>query len=335
MIVPATDQEAIPLALAQLRAENVVAVPTETVYGLAGDATSVTAVRAIYHIKARPPTNPLIAHVSDMDMARHFVDIDALSQSLIDAFWPGPLTLVLPLKAGTRIPALASAGLPTLALRQPQGIFSQIIAKLGRPLVAPSANRSGRISPTDAQAVAAELGKDVPLILDGGSCRIGLESTILKVQGADVFMLRAGAIPRAQIEQILHVSLQIPRPNHPLVAPGMLSSHYAPQAKVRLNVQNVHAHENLLAFGHKRAHGHQQANRMLNLSPSGNLAEAARHLFDYLRQLDEGEIIAVEPIPETGLGEAINDRLRRAAAPRPATSQEEQEKQDENHKAVH
>jgi len=238
----------------------------------------------------------------------------------MERFWPGPLTLVLPLKSGVKISPLASAGLPTLAVRQPQGIFAHIIAAFGRPLVAPSANRSGRISPTDAQAVHAEIGCDVPLILDGGTCAIGLESTIVKIQGQDVFMLRTGGLPRAHIEKVLGRLLLDPVPNQQPQAPGMLSSHYAPRAKVRLNVKDVNKGENLLAFGANRAANHHQAGLMLNLSETGNLTEAACHLFDYLRQLDEGTIIAVEPVPETGLGEAINDRLRRAAAPRPPSS---------------
>jgi len=316
MIIPANN-DAITLAVSQLRQGNVVALPTETVYGLAGDAANTQAVEAIYRIKSRPPTNPLIAHVSSVNMAHEFVDIDPLSQSLLDHFWPGPLTLVLPLKMPTKISNSASRGLQTLAIRQPQGIFTQIIAAFGRPLVAPSANRSGRISPTNAQAVNAEIGHDVPLILDGGACPVGLESTIIKVQGEQVFLLRAGGTPRERIEQFLRKALLDPALDHPVEAPGMLSSHYAPNAQMRLNVQEVRQGENLLAFGPNRAANHNRAQKMLNLSECGDLTEAAYHLFDYLRQLDDATIIAVEPIPVAGLGEAINDRLRRASAARP------------------
>jgi len=320
MILPAS-RETIPMAVEMLARGLVVALPTETVYGLAADAGNDDAVRAIYHIKKRPIANPLIVHVSNVDMARDFVDIDPLSQRLIDCFWPGPLTLVLPQKLlpqkkSAPISPLANNGLPTLALRQPQGIFADIIEDFGRPLVAPSANRSGRISPTCASAVEAELGQNVPLILDGGACSVGVESTILKVENDDIFMLRAGGLAREDIERLLSKPIKYPAPNSKIEAPGMLSSHYAPQSKLRLNVHEVKQGENLLAFGPHRASHYQRSNRILNLSEQGDLIEAANHLFDYLRQLDEGVTIAVEPIPFHGLGEAINDRLRRASAPR-------------------
>jgi len=237
---------------------------------------------------------------------------------LMEAFWPGPLTLVLPLKPKAKISPLATAGLSTLALRQPQGIFADVIAAFSRPIVAPSANKSGRISPTCAGAVAEELGEGVQLILDGGACSIGLESTILKVEADDIIMLRAGGLARDFIESHIMKIIKSPSSQPHIEAPGMLLSHYAPRAKVRLNVSEVKGGENLLAFGMKRAANADQASRILNLSEQGNLAEAAAHLFDYLRQLDEENVIAVEPIPDEGLGEAINDRLRRAAAPRPS-----------------
>jgi len=323
MIRPAHDEQAIQQAVNSLTAGDVVALPTETVYGLAGDALNDGAVQEIYRIKGRPASNPLIAHVSGLDMAGDYVEIDTISQRLMEAFWPGPLTLVLPRKSGMPLSSLACSALPTLAVRQPQGIFCQILAEVGRPLVAPSANRSGRISPTSAQDVAQELGGQIPLILDGGACAIGLESTIIKVVGKDVVMLRAGGLARSCLEDFLCQPLHEPPTNGKREAPGMLSSHYAPRAKVRLNVREVEEGENLLAFGSHRAAHHQRARRMLNLSERGDSVEAARHLFDYLRQLDEecrqGEIIAVEPIPEEGLGEAINDRLRRASAPRPVS----------------
>jgi len=323
MIRSATDEQAISQATHYLARGQVVALPTETVYGLAADARDDNAVQEIYRIKARPTSNPLIAHVASLDMAADYVEIDPLSHKLMAAFWPGPLTLVLPLKPGAAISHLASAGLPTLAVRQPQGVFARIIAEFGRPVVAPSANRSGRISPTSAQDVSRELGDKIPLIIDGGACAIGLESTIVKVVGGQVVMLRAGGLARCQIEQFLGQKVTDSLAHGKIEAPGMLSSHYAPRARVRLNVHDVEAGENLLAFGSRRAAHYQRARLMLNLSEDGDLAEAAHHLFDYLRQLDENcveeELIAVEPIPVEGLGEAINDRLRRASAPRPSS----------------
>jgi len=316
MIIKATDA-AIPLAVEMLRQGHVIALPTETVYGLAGDASRDDCVHAIYRIKARPAINPLIAHVSSLDMAQDYVEIDPLSQRLIQAFWPGPLTLILPRKANAPISSLASSGLPSLAVRQPCGIFARIVENFGRPLVAPSANRSGRISPTRAADVVSEFGNALPLIVDGGACTIGLESTIVKVVGNEIFMLRSGGLSRTHIENFLGQSIKYPATNPKIEAPGMLSSHYAPHAQLRLNVESVEAGENLLAFGQKRAANYQKAQRMLNLSACGDLNQAATHLFDYLRQLDDSDVIAVEPIPHEGLGEAINDRLRRASAPRP------------------
>jgi len=318
MILPA-DDVAISLSLDILTKGGVVALPTETVYGLAGDASSAQAVATIYHLKGRPPSNPLIAHVSGIDMAGDLVEIDSLSAKLMERFWPGPLSLVLPLKRKANITEAASAGLPNLALRHPQGIFSRIVSAFGRPLVAPSANRSGRISPTHPQAVAQELGSQLPLILDGGICTIGLESTILKIEDETIIMLRAGGLTREAIENFTDQRVKFLKAHAPLMAPGMMASHYAPQAKVRLDVDHVMAGENLLAFGRNRAANYQKARRILNLSEQGDLTQAATRLFAYLRQLDDGTatVIAIEPVPEEGLGAAINDRLRRAAAPRP------------------
>jgi len=316
MIIPA-NEDALKRSIDHLKRGEVIALPTETVYGLAGDANSTQAVSSIYRIKGRPSFNPLIAHISDIDMAQDYVEIDPLSQQLMEKFWPGPLTLVLPLKKDAPISSLASAGLPTLAIRQPQGIFARIVARFGKPLVAPSANRSGRISPTSAQAVAQELGHNIPLILDGGPCAIGLESTILKVEAQDIIMLRAGGLARETIEHYFSKEIQTRSHHSEVVAPGMLLSHYAPRAQVRLNVQDVKPGENLLAFGKNRVKNYNRAHHMLNLSEQGDLSQAASNLFDYLRRLDEGTSIAVEPIPLTGLGEAINDRLHRASVPRP------------------
>lgn len=317
MIVPA-DPYHIAAAIEALRNGKLVALPTETVYGLACDATNGAAVADIFSAKGRPHFNPLIAHVSSVDMAARYVKIDPLSQILMEAFWPGPLTLVLPLIPDSPVHPLATAGLSTLAVRNPRGVFSDIIADFGRPVVAPSANRSGRVSPTNAAAVADELGGQVALIVDGGPATVGIESTIIKVSGEDIFLLRPGGLERAAIEMVAKRGLKQIDQRAAIEAPGMLKSHYAPEAPVRLNVDKVEAGEALLAFGSKRAHGYGEAAVILNLSPTGDMREAARNLFNYLKQLDRSDIvrIAVEPIPCQGLGEAINDRLLRAAAPR-------------------
>lgn len=317
MILPVTERN-IAQAIAALRAGGLVALPTETVYGLTGDATNGAAVAAIFAAKGRPQFNPLIAHVSSQDMAARYVDIDPLSQKLMAAFWPGPLTLVLPLREASGIHPLTTAGLPTLAVRNPQGVFSEIIARLAVPLAAPSANRSGSISPTTAMAVEESLQERVALVLDGGPCSIGVESTIIKVEDGKVFLLRPGGLPRAEIERVAGRRLQKLAAHAALQAPGMLKSHYAPAAAVRLEVTELRGGEALLAFGAQRAKGYENAVALLNLSPSGNMEEAASNLFSYLHALDQPDIaaIAVEPIPFVGLGEAINDRLQRAAAPR-------------------
>lgn len=310
--------EAMARALALLEAGEVVAIPTETVYGLAGDATNGRAVARIFEAKGRPSFNPLIAHVSGIVMAQEVARIDRLSERLAQAFWPGPLTLVLPLLENAAIHPLATAGLDTVALRMPQGFGAQLIARLGRPLAAPSANSSGRITATTAQAVDADLGAKIPLIVDGGPTPVGVESTIVKVEDGRVRLLRPGGIAAEVIEAIAGRSL-LRGKSAGIEAPGMLASHYAPTASVRLNANGVEPGEALLAFGPVRLEGADRAAAMLNLSPSGDLREAAANLFAYMLELDRAGAagIAVEPIPETGLGEAINDRLRRAAAPRP------------------
>jgi len=319
MIIPAVS-DAIPLVIEHLARGSIVALPTETVYGLAGDARNDAAVKAIYTAKGRPAANPLIAHVSNITMAGHYVAIDPLSRQLMESFWPGPLTLVLPLLPQCILSPLACAALPTLAIRCPRGIFADIVEHFGYPLVAPSANRSGRISPTNAQAVAQELGEKAPLILDGGNCSIGIESTILKIDGEKIIMLRPGGISRTAIELVM----QRPVISHndktlsenDLEAPGQMPSHYAPDATVKLNVKQLDGGEMLLAFGPHRIRNHHKAQKIINLSMQGNLEEAAARLFDCLRALDlsANTTIAVEPIPSNGLGEAINDRLTRAAA---------------------
>jgi L-threonylcarbamoyladenylate synthase len=303
-------------ALALLGAGEIVAIPTETVYGLAGDATNGAAVAKIFEAKGRPRFNPLIAHVSSLAMAEGIAEFDPLSRKLAKKFWPGPLTLVLPLKPGGAIHPLVTAGLDTVALRMPRGFGARLIERLGRPLAAPSANSSGRISPTTAAAVAADLGGRIALVVDGGATPVGLESTIVKVEDGKLRLLRPGGIAAEELEAAAGAKLV--RGATAVEAPGMLASHYAPGAMVRLDAQDVTAGEALLAFGPKRAGNSERAVAMLNLSETGDLTEAASNLFSYLQALDRSgtKMIAVEPIPHDGLGEAINDRLSRAAAPR-------------------
>lgn len=315
------DQSGVQAAVDVLADGGLVAIPTETVYGLAADATNGEAVASIFAAKGRPHFNPLIAHVSDLDMAKRYVQFDAVSEALSHHFWPGPLTLVLPLlpaSEGHNIHPLATAGLETLAVRMPQGAVRDIIRQFDRPISAPSANRSGRISPTSAEAVAEDLGERVDLILDAGACEVGLESTIVKVEGDALYLLRPGGLAAEEIEAFTGKPLLRLDQRAAIQAPGMLKSHYAPNAQMRLNVDEVHAGEALLAFGQTRVQGHENAVATLNLSESGNLREAAANLFDYMKKLDTygAATIAVEPIPVSGLGEAITDRLARAAAPR-------------------
>ncbi|TGQ11721.1 MULTISPECIES: L-threonylcarbamoyladenylate synthase [unclassified Mesorhizobium] len=311
--------EALERALALLQAGDVVAIPTETVYGLAGDATNGVAVARIFEAKGRPRFNPLIAHVADRAMADRIAVFDPLSAKLAEAFWPGPLTLVLPHRADSGIHPLVTAGLDTIALRMPRGFGGELIARLGRPLAAPSANSSGRISGTTAQAVAADLGDRIKLVVDGGATPVGLESTILKVEDGKLRLLRPGGIGAEEIEAVAGAKLM--RGAAGIEAPGMLASHYAPGAAMRLNVQQIVRGEALLAFGRSRAEGWQDAAAIRNLSEAGDLREAASNLFAFMQALDRSgaRIIAVEPIPFEGLGEAINDRLARAAAPRDKT----------------
>jgi len=309
--------QAMEQALALLEGGDVVAIPTETVYGLAGDATNGIGVARIFEAKGRPRFNPLIAHVADMAMAERIALFDPLSRKLAETFWPGPLTLVLPRRPGNGIHPLVTAGLDTIALRMPQGFGGELIARLGRPLAAPSANSSGKISATTAQAVYDDLGGRIRLVVDGGATPVGLESTIVKVEGRGPRLLRPGGIAAAEIEAALGKKLMRGTAVG-IEAPGMLASHYAPGAGVRLNAWTVDAGEALLAFGGRRADGWERAVALRNLSEAGDLREAASNLFAYMQDLDRSGAgtIAVEPIPLEGLGEAINDRLSRAAAPR-------------------
>lgn len=309
-------------AVAVLAGGGLVALPTETVYGLAADATSDEAVARIYAAKGRPGTNPLISHVEDFAAAERHGVFDADARALAAAFWPGPLTLVVPRRPGSPVADRTTAGLPTLALRVPASDAMRLIAAtLGRPLAAPSANRSGRISPTRAADVVADLGARVALVIDGGPCRVGVESTIVGCFGDSPTLLRPGGTTVEAIEAVLGRPLARPeldaaRPS----APGQLLSHYAPAAAVRLDATSVAAGEALLAFGPADLPGAGNAVATLNLSPAGDLAEAAANLFTMLRALDQtgAPVIAVAALPRTGLGLAIADRLARAAAPRPA-----------------
>ena len=289
---------------------GLVAFPTETVYGLGADATNDRAVARIYEAKGRPQFNPLIAHVTDVEEAFAQAEFSAAALTLAARFWPGPLTLVLPRKNGCTVSLLASAGLPSIALRVPQHPLAlELIRGVARPVVAPSANPFGRISPTTAAHVREGLGDKVDYILDGGPCAVGLESTIVSLLDDTPRLLRVGGLIRENIEEALGRELAAPVAG-PLHAPGQLESHYAPLASMRLNATQWQEGEARLGFGAMDAG--------LNLSRSGDLVEAAANLFSMLHQLDTlgSSTIAVALIPSTGLGEAINDRLRRAAAPR-------------------
>ena len=309
--VLSTEPSSLAEAARILSAGGLVAVPTETVYGLAADATNGAAVAAIYTAKGRPSFNPLICHVSDLAMAESLAEFSPLARALAARFWPGPLTLVLPRKSTCSVHELATAGLPSIAVRQPQHIATlEIISRVGRPLAAPSANLSEQLSPTTAAHVAAGLGQRIDLIIDGGPCSAGLESTIVAPGEGGAVMLRAGSLARSEIE-LLTGPLGSPDASKSIVSPGMLRRHYAPRARLRLGATSVESGEAFLAFGAPPS----GVSPSLNLSIRGDLVEAATNLFAMLRALDQShQSIAVAPIPNTGLGEAINDRLRRGAA---------------------
>lgn len=312
-------EHALEDALTALRLGQVVAVPTETVYGLAADATQSEAVAQIYKAKGRPSSNPLIVHVADKAMAEHYGVFSKTAQKLSDLFWPGALTLVVPAKSPTTLANAIFAGHDTIALRQPQGFMQQLIAALGHPLAAPSANLSGQITGTEAHAVYAQLGTRIPLIIDAGRTLIGVESTILRVIGDDIILLRDGGIAIERIESALQRTIPRIGPEPQLIAPGMMQSHYAPKAKVELDVVTIPSHAALINFGGQKIENMALCKAQIDLSPQGDLAEAAYNLFAALRDMDQkAEIICVAPIPHHGLGAAINDRLRRAAAERPS-----------------
>jgi L-threonylcarbamoyladenylate synthase len=311
-VLPA-DPTAIARAGRILAEGGLVAFPTETVYGLGGDATCDAAVAAIFKAKGRPSFNPLIAHVSSLDQAAALVELNPDAHRLAERFWPGPLTLVLKRRSDSPVSLLASAGLDSVAVRMPDHpVALALIRAAGRPLAAPSANRSGRVSPTRAEHVAQCLEGRIAMVLDGGPCRVGVESTVLDLSEQPATLLRPGGITAEELEAALGHPIRhaLDTPDTPR-SPGQLESHYAPALPVRLNAQAAEAGEALLGFG-------PASDCVFNLSPKGDLSEAAAHLFAMLRALDRPEYrgIAVMPIPERGLGLAINDRLRRAAAPR-------------------
>lgn len=296
-------------AAAALRAGDLVAFPTETVYGLGGDATKGETVAAIFAAKGRPRFNPLIIHVTEISEADKFGNISGGLRTLAEAFWPGPLTLVAPLRDGAGLSPLASAGLDTIALRVPAlPLARELLSACGLPLAAPSANPSGKVSPTTADHVLEGLTGRIAGVLDGGPCPVGLESTIVGFDGETPVLLRPGGIAAEDLAEALGRPLAAHQGG--INAPGQLSSHYAPDAPVRLNAEAPDEGEAYIGFGNSPAGD-------INLSPKGDLVEAAAGLFAALRAIDRfAKPIAVAPIPETGLGAAINDRLRRAAAPR-------------------
>jgi len=303
---------AVGEAAALLRAGKLVAFPTETVYGLGGDATSDESVASIFAAKGRPRFNPLIVHLSHTDHAEKFAQIDGRAARLMRRFWPGPLSLVLRRAPRCPISLLASAGLDTLALRVPgHPLALELLRAVGRPIAAPSANRSGRVSPTTADHVLGEFDTYIAAVLDAGPCRVGVESTVVDLTGKTPLLLRPGGIATEELEALLG-PLAVPSPEEAPRAPGMLASHYAPRLPLRLNVTSVDAGEALLAFGPDAP---SLAKETRWLSKSGDVDEAAANLFSMLRALDRADFtaIAVMPIPEHGLGRAINDRLRRAA----------------------
>jgi L-threonylcarbamoyladenylate synthase len=306
-----------------LAAGGLAAFPTETVYGLGADATDGRAVARLYAAKGRPAFNPLIAHVVDLKAAQALARFNPKAARLAKAFWPGPLTLVLPKTAKCRVADLATAGLDTIAVRVPHHTVAlEILAAFGKPVVAPSANRSGHVSPTRAEHVQADLAGRIDLIIDGEATPIGVESTIIACLEEPV-LLRPGGLPRAAIERALEQKLAYAPAGSPHIeeaplAPGMLGAHYAPRTRMRLDVRRVDPGEALLAFGRRPAEGAGGALKVLNLSARGDLIEAAANLFSHLRALDAADVrmIAVMPVPHRGLGEAINDRLLRGQAPR-------------------
>jgi L-threonylcarbamoyladenylate synthase len=316
-LLPA-DAAAIAEAARALSDGKLVAFPTETVYGLGARADDPRAVAALYAAKGRPSFNPLIAHVRDLEAAKRLGIFNEDALKLANKFWPGPLTIVIKAAEAGAVCELARAGLKTIAIRMPaHPVARELLAAVPFPIVAPSANRSGHVSPTSAQHVTDDLDGAIDLILDGGATSVGLESTIVDFSGASPRLLRSGGIARAEIEKV--AGRLSSTDTNEIFAPGMMASHYAPRTAMRLDANDVRANEALLAFGAQMPANAGQAVKILNLSPRGDVIEAAANLYAQLRALDlvNASAIAVAPIPQEGLGEAIRDRLQRAAAPRP------------------
>jgi L-threonylcarbamoyladenylate synthase len=312
---------ALSQAAGKLRAGELVAFPTETVYGLGADATNADAVANIYAAKQRPSFNPLISHFPDRDAAAKHAVFDARADKLAEKFWPGAMTLVLPRREDSNVCDLVTAGLPSIAVRVPaHPMARELLRAVGRPVAAPSANRSGRISPTTAGHVAHSLGDAIGMILDGGPCGVGLESTVIDLTTDRVVMLRPGGITRDQVSEVLGAEVIMAETDDSAPkSPGMLTSHYAPGLPVRLDASKAdpakYGHEVLLAFGNCNTAGFDS---VLWLSKTGDDIEAAANLFAKLHEADQKRFdgIAIAPIPDNGLGLAINDRMKRAAAPR-------------------
>jgi L-threonylcarbamoyladenylate synthase len=303
----------IAAAAQALREGKLVAFPTETVYGLGADATDDKAVARVYAAKGRPSFNPLIAHVPDRESAFALGQFSPEAKALAEAFWPGPLSLVVPRAPSCPVSLLASAGLDSIAIRVPSHpVALELLKAVGRPVVAPSANPSGRISPTTADHVRRHLKDKLAMVLDGGRCKVGVESSVVSFMDGAPKLLRQGGIPRTEIEKLLGHSIAVESHSSRPHAPGQLLSHYAPHAELRLNAEAPRDGEAYLGFGKLHAHG------PFTLSATGDLVEAAASLFRLLHEIDATGVarIAVAPIPHNGLGEAINDRLMRAAAPR-------------------
>jgi L-threonylcarbamoyladenylate synthase len=313
------DRAGIEAAAKILSEGGLVAFPTETVYGLGADATDARAVARLYEAKGRPAFNPLITHVADLAAARRAGEFTPLAEKLAAKFWPGPLTLVVP--ANGLVCDLARAGLSTVALRVPVHTVAQkLLSTFGKPVAAPSANRAGHVSPTRAEHVIADLSGRIDAVLDGGPTPLGLESTIVDCTSETPLLLRPGGVPRGDIERALGAKVA-DAPNADAMAPqspGRLASHYATRARIRMNASEVRPGEAVLNFGAQKLAGIETAVAALDLSPRGDLAEAAAHFFSHLRALDASgaAVIAIAPVPRDGLGEAINDRLARGAAPR-------------------
>ena len=315
LVLPA-DETGLSQAASLLQAGALVAMPTETVYGLAGDARNDMAVARIFEAKNRPRFNPLIVHLAQVEQVATLARMTPLAARLAAAFWPGPLTLVLPLAPGNGLSALVTAGLETVAIRLPaHPVARALLARFGGPLAAPSANPSGRISPVSVAHVLAGLEGRIAAVVEGGDCAVGLESTILDASGAVPILLREGGLAREEIERVLGGAIGVASPDGPVTAPGQLRSHYAPRGSLRLNAQDALPGEVWIGFGPGCP-----GTDGLTLSPTGDLTEAAAALFHALHRADAlagaGGRIAVAPVPDAGLGRAINDRLKRAAAPR-------------------